>query len=123
MPPSLVASRSREQLEFFDLTDWSDHLIQSYSHGMKKRLSMAAALLHDSEVLIVDEPMVGLDPLGARKVKDLFRRLAGEGKTIFLTTHELATAEAVCDRMAILHRGRLSAMGSVVELAGRRRSP
>ncbi len=111
------------QLQFFDLSDWADHLVESYSHGMKKRLAMGAALLHRPRVLIVDEPMVGLDPKGARKVRGLFRDLAGEGVTVFLTTHELATAEAVCDRIGIIHHGRMVATGSVRELAETVRSP
>jgi ABC-type multidrug transport system ATPase subunit len=72
---------------------------------MKKRLAMAAALMHDPDVLIVDEPMVGLDPKGALKVRNLFKDLASKGMTIFLTTHELSTAEAVCDRIGIIHPG------------------
>jgi ABC-2 type transport system ATP-binding protein len=112
-----------EQLEFFELTDWGNHLVESYSHGMRKRLAMAAALLHKPKVLIVDEPMVGLDPKGARKVRQMFRDLAGEGITIFLTTHELTTAEAVCDRIGIIHHGKLNALGSVEELADQARAP
>ena len=112
-----------EQLDFFDLTDWADHLVESYSHGMKKRLAMAAALIHRPDVLIVDEPMVELDPKGARKVRNLFRDLARGGMTIFLTTHELSTAEAVCDRIGIIHHGRLTALGSVEELGKQIRSP
>jgi len=111
------------QLDFFDLTQWADHLVENYSHGMKKRLAMAAALMHDPRVLIVDEPMVGLDPKGARKVRKLFRDLAREGMTIFLTTHELSTAEAVCDRIGIIHHGRLTALGSVEQLGRQIRSP
>jgi len=112
-----------EQLEFFELTDWGNHLVESYSHGMRKRLAMAAALLHKPKVLIVDEPMVGLDPKGARKVRQMFRDLSGEGITIFLTTHELTTAEAVCDRIGIIHHGKLNALGSVEELADQVRAP
>jgi len=116
-------SRTEEQLHFFDLEEWGDQLIESYSHGMKKRLAMAAALLHKPRVLIVDEPMVGLDPLGARKVRELFRVLAGEGMTVFLTTHELSTAEAVCDRLAVIHHGELAALGNVEELAALVKAP
>ena len=112
-----------EQLEFFELTDWGNHLVESYSHGMRKRLAMAAALLHKPKVLIVDEPMVGLDPKGARKVRKMFRDLAEAGITIFLTTHELTTAEAVCDRIGIIHHGKLTALGSVEELASQVRAP
>ena len=110
-------------LAFFDLTRWADHLIESYSHGMKKRLAMASALIHTPKVLIVDEPMVGLDPKGARKVRTLFRDLARDGMTVFLTTHELSTAEAVCDRIGILNRGRMTALGSVEELGTLIRAP
>jgi len=118
-----VGRRSEEQLKFFDLEEWSGQLIESYSHGMKKRLAMAAALLHRPRVLIVDEPMVGLDPLGARKVRKLFHTLAREGMTVFLTTHELSTAEAVCDRLAIIHHGELAALGNVDELAALVKAP
>jgi len=111
------------QLDFFDLTQWADHLVESYSHGMKKRLAMAAALIHDPRVLIVDEPMVGLDPKGALKVRKLFRDLARRGMTIFLTTHELSTAEAVCDRIGIIHHGQMKALGSVEQLGRQIRSP
>lgn len=111
------------QLDFFDLTEWGDHLIESYSHGMKKRLAMAAALLHGPQVLVVDEPMVGLDPKGARKVRKLFKDLASEGLAIFLTTHELATAEAVCDRVGIIHHGKMIALGTVRDLAEDVRAP
>jgi ABC-2 type transport system ATP-binding protein len=117
-----LTAQAERWLGFFDLADWGDHLVEGYSHGMQKRLVMAAALLHRPRVLIVDEPMVGLDPQGARKVRSLFRDLAGEGVTIFLTTHELATAEAVCDRIGILHRGELVAEGTLAELAAAARS-
>lgn len=123
MSNSAAGEAAAEQLEFFDLTQWSDHLVESYSHGMKKRLAMAAALLHSPKVLIVDEPMVGLDPKGARKVRKLFRDLAREGMTIFLTTHELSTAEAVCDRIGIIHHGSVTALGSVEELGQQIRVP
>ena len=113
----------KDQLGFFDLDDWADHLIESYSHGMKKRLAMGAALLHRPKVLIVDEPMVGLDPKGARKVRGLFTDLAKEGMTVFLTTHELTTAEAVCDRIGIIHHGRIVGIGSVRDLAEMAQSP
>ena len=123
MDKSALERESDRQLEFFDLEDWSDQLVESYSHGMKKRLAMAAGLLHGPKVLIVDEPMVGLDPFGARKVRELFLKLADDGLTVFLTTHELTTAEAVCSRMAIIHHGELAALGSVEELAAQSRSP
>lgn len=103
-------------LALFSLTDWSDELIESYSHGMKQRLIMASALLHDPAVLIVDEPMVGLDPLAIIMVKNLFKELAGRGVTIFMSTHTLAIAEDLCDRIGIISRGRLIASGTVDDL-------
>jgi ABC-2 type transport system ATP-binding protein len=84
---------------------------------------MAAALMHNPGVLIVDEPMVGLDPKGALKVRNLFKDLASNGMTIFLTTHELSTAEAVCDRIGIIHHGKMTATGSVEELGQLIRAP
>jgi ABC-2 type transport system ATP-binding protein len=123
MAEKALAEGAERWLAFFDLADWGNHLVEGYSHGMQKRLVMAAALLHGPRVLIVDEPMVGLDPQGARKVRELFIRLAREEKvTVFLTTHELATAEAVCSRIGILHKGRLIALGTLAELAGRARA-
>ena len=111
--------KSSEKLEMFSLQDWSNELIESYSHGMKQRLIMAAALLHDPEVIIVDEPMVGLDPAGIKMVKDLFRRLAHGGVTIFMSTHTLTVAEDVCNRIGIIHTGSLIATGTADELKER----
>jgi ABC-2 type transport system ATP-binding protein len=108
--------KAREKLEMFSLTDRSDELIESYSHGMKQRLVMAAALLHDPEVIIVDEPMVGLDPVAINMVKDLFQRLAKQGVTVFMSTHTLKVAEDVCDRIGIIHKGSLIALGTAEDL-------
>ncbi|MFP4087931.1 MAG: ABC transporter ATP-binding protein, partial [Desulfobacteraceae bacterium] len=109
--PSLEA-RLTELLELFDLTLWQDELIESYSHGMRQRLIMCSALLHRPKVLVVDEPMVGLDPKGAKLVKDLFKRQAEQGTTLFLSTHSLEVAEEVCDRIAIIQAGEIIATGS-----------
>lgn len=108
--------KSQEKLEMFFLSDWSDDLIESYSHGMKQRLVMAAALVHDPEVIIVDEPMVGLDPLAIKMVKNLFRSLAKQGTTIFISTHTLKVAEDICDRIGIIHKGALIASGTPEDL-------
>ncbi len=108
--------KSQEKLEMFFLSDWSDDLIESYSHGMKQRLVMAAALVHDPEVIIVDEPMVGLDPLAIKMVKNLFRNLAKQGTTIFISTHTLKVAEDICDRIGIIHKGSLIASGTPEDL-------
>ena len=103
-------------LKMFALADWGEELIESYSHGMKQRLIMCAALLHDPEVLVVDEPMVGLDPVAIRMVKNLFRDLARKGVAVFMSTHTLAVAEDICDRIGIIHRGRLIAEGTLDDL-------
>jgi ABC-2 type transport system ATP-binding protein len=109
-------ARSQEQLEMFSLSEWSNELIESYSHGMKQRLVMAAALLHEPEVIIVDEPMVGLDPVAIKMVKELFRHLAAEGVTIFMSTHTLKVAEDICDRIGVIHKGTLVANGTPEDL-------
>lgn len=109
-------SRLMGLLDIFDLIDWKDELIEGYSHGMKQRLVMCGALVHDPRVLIVDEPMVGLDPKGARLVKDIFRREADKGKTIFMSTHSLETAQEVCHELAIIQTGKVIAKGTVEEL-------
>lgn len=119
-------ARGVELAQYFDLIDWIDVRIENLSHGMKQKLVIIAALIHDPSVLIIDEPMVGLDALAQRQVKLLLRRLANEKKTIFLTTHTLSVAEAVCDRIAIIHHGRIIATGPTAELkeaAGRPGSP
>ena len=109
-------NRSREKLRLFSLSEWADDLIESYSHGMKQRLVMAAALLHDPEVIIIDEPMVGLDPLVINMVKSLFQQLAKEGVTIFMSTHTLKVAEDICDRIGIIHKGSLVVTGTAEDL-------
>jgi ABC-2 type transport system ATP-binding protein len=103
-------------LKDFSLADWANELVESYSHGMKQRLIMSAALLHNPEVIIVDEPMVGLDPAGIIMVKNLFKTLAEQGVTIFMSTHTLKVAEDICDRIGVIHKGSLIAMGTTTEL-------
>ena len=103
-------------LKDFSLADWADELVESYSHGMKQRLIMSAALLHKPEVIIVDEPMVGLDPAAIIMVKKLFKTLAGQGVTIFMSTHTLKVAEDTCDRIGLIHKGSLIALGTTTEL-------
>jgi ABC-2 type transport system ATP-binding protein len=111
-------AKSEELLLMFSLYDWGDHLIESYSHGMKQRLIIASALLHNPEIIIVDEPMVGLDPAGIRMVKNIFRNLADKGTTIFMSTHTLEIAEDLCDRIGIIHNSRLIALGTTGDLRG-----
>ena len=115
--------RIAELLELFGLPEWKDELIENFSHGMKQRLVMASALLHDPKVLVVDEPMVGLDPRGARLVKDLFRDLASKGVTVFMSTHTLEIVEAMCTRVAIINKGEIIAEGSVEDLGRMARMP
>ncbi|HVR39605.1 MAG TPA: ABC transporter ATP-binding protein [Thermoanaerobaculia bacterium] len=109
-------ARAMHLLHYFDIDDWVDARIENLSHGMKQKLVIVSALVHDPKVLVIDEPMVGLDALAQRQVKLLMRSLADEGKTVFLTTHTMAVAEAVCDRIAIINRGRIVAMGTTAEL-------
>ncbi len=116
VPDEIFNARAQRQLEMFSLADWAAEMIESYSHGMRQRLIMAAALLHEPEVIIVDEPMVGLDPVAIKMVKDLFQRLARAGTTIFMSTHTLAVAEDVCDRIGIINGGRLIASGTTADL-------
>ena len=115
--PAAVAAERRDQLlEMFDLSQWATELVESYSHGMKQRLVMAAALVHAPRLLIVDEPMVGLDPRGARLLKRTLRQLAHNGVTVFMSTHSLEVAEETCDRIGIINHGQLIAEGTVEEL-------
>ena len=116
MEKQLVQSRARKFMEFFDLKDFADELIEGYSHGMKQKLIISGALIHAPKVVIVDEPMVGLDPRGARQVKNLFRDLCREGTTVFMSTHSLGIAEAMCHRVGIILKGKMIAVGSVDDL-------
>lgn len=111
--------RARELLERFELTRAADELVQTYSHGMRQRLTFCAALLHRPRALVIDEPMVGLDPRGARDVRLLMRRHADEGGAVLLTTHSLAVAEAVADEIVLMSRGRAVARGTLAELRRR----
>jgi ABC-2 type transport system ATP-binding protein len=113
---SVKARRRERLLELFDLADWRAELAESYSHGMKQRLVMAGALMHAPRILIVDEPTVGMDPRGARLLKRIFRDLADDGATVFMSTHSLEVAEELCDRVGIILKGHLIALGSVDEL-------
>ncbi len=111
-----VEARADRLLELFQLTPWKDELIESYSHGMRQKILISSALIHQPELIVVDEPMVGLDPRSARLLKDLFRTFVGHGGTVFLSTHTLEVAEALCDRIAIINRGEIIAFGTMDEL-------
>jgi ABC-2 type transport system ATP-binding protein len=111
-----IEGRGEELLTEFGLSQVGDQLVEGFSHGMKQRLTFCAALLHRPQLVIVDEPMVGLDPQGARLAKNLFRKLADEGNTVFLSTHSLDVAQEVCDRLVIINKGAIVAMGSYTEI-------
>ncbi len=102
----------------FGLRDFMDELTESYSHGMKQRTVFASALLHEPSVLVVDEPMVGLDPQSIRLVKDMLREQADAGACVFMSTHTLAAAEEVADRIGVMQRGRLLFVGTLQEMRG-----
>ncbi|MDR3153123.1 MAG: ATP-binding cassette domain-containing protein [Deltaproteobacteria bacterium] len=110
-------AKAGELLELFELWDWRDELIENYSHGMKQRLIMAGALLPSPRILVVDEPMVGLDPRGAKLVMDIFKTMARrDGVAVFISTHTMSLASRLCDRIGIISRGALAAEGTEEEL-------
>ena len=111
-----VERRARELLALFDLENWRDELVESYSHGMRQKLIISSAFVHRPEVIVVDEPMVGLDPKAARILKDLFREYTARGNTIMMSTHTLEVAETLCDRVGIIQNGKIVAAGTVSEL-------
>ena len=111
-----VEERASSLLRLFELHSWRDELVESFSNGMKQRLVMCAAFLHRPRAVLVDEPMVGLDPRGALLIKDVFRRMAAEGVAILMSTHTLEVAEEMCDRVSIILGGKIIAEGTVAEL-------
>ena len=111
-----VERRGQELLALFDLEEWRHELVESYSHGMRQKLIIASAFVHRPDVIVVDEPMVGLDPKAARILKDLFREYTRRGHTIMMSTHTLEVAESLCDRIAIIQQGRIRAAGTMAEL-------
>jgi ABC-2 type transport system ATP-binding protein len=116
MDGAAIGSRTQEMLGLFELTRWEHELVESFSHGMKQRLVMCAAFLHRPAAVLVDEPMVGLDPRGARLIKQVFRHLSERGVAILMSTHTLEVAEEMCDRISIILKGRIIARGTVDEL-------
>ena len=111
-----IHERVHEMLDLFELRRWENELVESFSHGMKQRLVMSAAFLHRPQAVAVDEPMVGLDPRGARLIKDVFRRMAGHGVGILMSTHTLEVAQELCNRISIIHKGKIIAQGTVDEV-------
>jgi len=111
-----VGERVHEMLSLFELTRWEHELVESFSHGMKQRLVMCAAFLHRPQAVLVDEPMVGLDPRGARLIKEVFRRMSSRGVAILMSTHTLEVAQEMCDRISIILQGTIIARGTVAEV-------
>jgi ABC-2 type transport system ATP-binding protein len=111
-----VEKRIDELLHLFELTQWKDELVESYSHGMRQKLIISSALIHRPEMIVVDEPMVGLDPRGARLLKDIFRAFVERGGTVLMSTHTLEVAQAMCDRIAIIQQGKIVAQGTMAQL-------
>jgi ABC-2 type transport system ATP-binding protein len=108
--------KAQAWLEFFSLQDFANELIETYSHGMRQKLTFIAALLHQPEVLVIDEPMVGLDPRAAKQVRQLMSDYAKKGNTVLLTTHSMEVAEAVSDTVIVVSKGAVAARGNLEEL-------
>ncbi|MCA9838914.1 MAG: ABC transporter ATP-binding protein [Trueperaceae bacterium] len=112
-------SKAQHWLEFFGLVDFGNELIETYSHGMRQKLTFIAAMIHEPAVLVIDEPMVGLDPRAAIQVRELMKDYALKGNTVLLTTHSMEVAEAVADRVVVLHKGQIAAKGEMQDLKQR----
>lgn len=123
MDGDLVARRAAELLAMFNLTVAAEDLVENYSHGMKQKLVLASALLHEPRLLVVDEPMVGLDPKGARQIRQILRGIAAEGRVVFLSTHSLDLAEDICTRIGIVKAGQIVALGTRDELRAQSKRP
>ena len=116
MPGARIESKGRELIARFNLEPFLDKAIEGLSHGTRQRIAIVSALLHDPEVFVIDEPMVGLDPHHARIVKDVLKERSQKGMTVFLSTHQLSVAEELADRIGIIHQGKLAAVGTTAEL-------
>ena len=112
----IIESKGRELLQFFELEHVQDSLIEEFSHGMRQKVILSAALLHEPKLFILDEPMVGLDPMSIKKFKDLLRKKAREGMTIIFSSHHLSMAEELADRVGIIDQGQWVALGTMKEL-------
>ena len=119
MPLEILDTRGMELVERFHLQPYLKKTVESLSHGTRQRVAIVSALLHDPEVFVIDEPMVGLDPQHAKIVKDILKERSKAGMTVFLSTHQLSVAEELADRIGIIHRGRLIAEGTVADLQKR----
>ncbi len=119
VPATVRAARMNELLDTFELRSAIGDLVQGYSHGMKQKLAVIAAMLHEPSLFILDEPMTGLDPRASHLLKELMRQHCDRGKAVFFSTHILEVAERLCDRLAIINRGRIVAVGTMAELRGK----
>ena len=118
IPKKKQDERIDKILELVNLKDRADDLAETYSKGMIQRLQIARGLINDPEILFMDEPTVGLDPVGARMLRDIIRKLKEDGKTVLLTTHNLAEVEELCDRLVIINKGKVIAKGTPQSIKG-----
>jgi ABC-2 type transport system ATP-binding protein len=116
VPKDIIKGRTEQLLDMFSLLDRADELLEGYSHGMRQKVVLASALIHQPRVILLDEPTVGLDPASARLLKDILQEMARQGAAVFISTHILEIAERMCHRVAILKEGVLIAGGSPEEL-------
>jgi ABC-2 type transport system ATP-binding protein len=116
LPPEKTKAQIEWIFELFGMDGWADRRCEEYSHGMRQKVIFGAAFVHDPEVLIIDEPMVGLDPQSMRLIKDMLRLYAMRGVTVFVSTHTLSVAEELCDRIGIVNEGKLILEGTLSEL-------
>jgi ABC-2 type transport system ATP-binding protein len=116
LAPETFSTNTEHYLRLFDLLDWQHHLIESYSHGMRQKLIISSVFMLEPPFIVVDEPMVGLDPKSARIVKELFKSHAARGTSVFLSTHSLEIAEELCNRIGIILNGQLRAIGNLQDL-------
>ena len=116
MSPEKIRSQTKRLFDVFGMDGWVDSRCEEYSHGMRQKVVFCSAFLHDPEVIIVDEPMVGLDPQSMRLVKDLLKMYSTRGAAVFISTHTLSVAEELCDRIGIIHEGKLIGLGTIDEL-------
>jgi ABC-2 type transport system ATP-binding protein len=117
-----IDAKVGELFEYLEVGNWADSRAEEYSHGMRQKIIICSALMHDPAVILVDEPMVGLDPKSARKVKDIFMRLTRNGSCIFVSTHSLPMAEEICTRVGLIDRGRLRTAGTIEDFRRASRS-
>lgn len=118
MPKKIIDERIEWLFELLGVGKWGDDFAAQYSHGMRQKIIMASAIIHDPDIVIIDEPMVGLDPQSQRLAKNIFLKLSERGSSVFLSTHTLSIAEELCHRIGIIHLGRLLREGTIDELRG-----